>query len=228
MPNGARFMPTEPTGRFRSLIDLMEQIDRGQFEEAQVAGARRRRLWDVAMPGIERLGELSRATLEGRFRETPVGRAAEAGVMRQTAGLRSRIRDLMARRGVTGQPIEAAAMGRAELAGGEALQQIPISEIGRAEQVAGGVLPSLTQLTRPEFPRVQTGALQYLGQVMPYNLSLEGLYSRFAEQLGRGRGEEEIYRRPPTTGIEELFNVLRPRTAVTGAGTPAAAGGGAI
>ncbi len=110
------------------------------------------------------------------------------------------------------------------MAGGRAIQEAPISQLGTATQAAGGVLPSLTQLSRPEFPRVQTGALQYLSQVLPYNLSLEGLYSRFAEQLGQGVGQEEVFRRPPTTGIEELFNVMRPSTDVAGA----AAGGGAI
>jgi len=203
------FMPTTPTGRYRSMVDLMDQIDRAQFDEAQKQGARRERLWDVAMPSIERLSEYYDKTLQGGWSDTPIGRAATASVMRSTSNLKKRIRETMAARGMSGQPAETTALVDAELSGGQALNQLPLSQIPAAESFAGGTLPSLAAASAPQFPRVQTGAMQYLGQVLPYNLQLENMYDKWANLIGRGQGAQDVYRRKPTSGIEELFNAVR-------------------
>ncbi len=204
-----QFMPTEAGGRAGSIIDLMEQVDRAQFEEAQVAGARRGRLWDLAMPGIERLADFYGKTLQGDFAGTPMGRAATASVMRSTSNLKKRIRETMAARGMAGQPGETTALAGAELQGGQALQQLPLGQLESAERFTAGTLPSLTAATTPQFPKVQTGALQYLGQVLPYNLQLEGMWDKWSHLLGRGQAGQEVFQRPATTGIEDLFNVAR-------------------
>ncbi len=204
-----RFMPTEPTGRYKSLIDLMEQIDRGGFEEFQKEGIRRDRLFDIAMPGIEKMAELSGKILEGDFEDTAIGRATQSQAMRGTANLKKRIREVMAARGMSGQPLEASATLSAEISGGTELQRSALSQVPGAMETAGRTLPSLTALAQPRAPRVQTGALQYLGQVLPYNLNLEGMYDKWAHLLGRGEGEEQFYKRPPQSGIERLFDFQR-------------------
>jgi hypothetical protein len=203
------YMSVTPFGPYGNIVDLMGSVDRGALEEAQLDSIRRRRLWDTAMPGIESLADYYGKTIGGAWEDTPTGRAAQAQVMRNTSNLKSRIRDLMASRGLSGQALETSGLVNAELSGGRALNELPVSQIPAATRFMSGTLPGLTQLTQPRFKNVQTGALQYLGQVLPYNLSLEGMHDKYSYLLGQGQGMGRTYGGNKTGDIADLFNVGR-------------------
>ena len=188
----SNYMPTEPFGPYADIIDLMRSGDEGALEEAQKQGIRRDRLWDMAMPGLEGLSDYYNKIMGGAWQDTPIGRSAQASIMKGTSGLKGRVRQLMASRGMSGQPMETSGLMQAEMQGGQAMNQLPVSQVPAATQFLGGSLPGMTQLARPEFKNVQTGALQYLGQVLPYNLGLEGMYDKWSNQIGQGQGMQSV------------------------------------
>ena len=204
MPNGQ--LPLEPKGGVGRLVDLMEQIGRGGYEEFQRQIQRRGRMWDIMQPGLERMGELYGGVLEGAWEGTPMGRAMQANVMRSTEDLKGRIRTLMARRGAAGQPLETGALREAELGRGAELGRIPLAMMGPAAEFFGRTAPGVTGITEPRQPQVQTGALQYLSQALPYNLGLQQMRGRWEEMLGFGQGQFEGARRFP---IAEMFGETR-------------------
>jgi hypothetical protein len=159
-------------------------------------------MFDLLQPGLERMAETYGGILEGAFEETPAGRALQANVERRTADLRGRIRNLMARRGAAGQPLETGALRDVELGRGEALTRIPLELMGEAGEFFGRTLPGVTGITQPRVPQVQTGALQYLSQALPYNLGLQRDIGRYQFETGFGQGQFEGARRFP---IAELF-----------------------
>lgn len=197
---------TPPTGKVESIIDLMERIDRGSFEEFQKESIRRDRLFDLAMPGIEKLSEFTNRVLGGDFENTAIGRAAQAQAARSTSNLKQRIRESLGARGLAGQPLETSALLQADIQGGAEVSRAALSALPGAFQAAGQTLPGLTQLAQPRAPQVQTGALQYLGQVLPYNLNLESMFDKWANLLGQGQGANQALDRPPRSGVEQLFN----------------------
>ena len=203
------FMPTNPTGQYKEMFDLMGQIDQGTWEDQQRESIRRQRLFDIAMPGIEKFADYTNKVLEGDFEDTAIGRATQSQVMRNTSNLQKRIKEVMAARGISGGALETSGMVQAEIAGGTDLNRTAVSQVPGALQAAGSTIPGLTQLAQPRQTQVQTGALQYLGQVLPYNLNLEGMYDKWSNLEAQGQGREQIYKRPPQSGIEQLFNFSR-------------------
>lgn len=199
MPNGIGIEPTGAAGRS---IRLMEQIGMGGWEEYQRQMQRRGRAWDIMMPGIEKLSEMFGGILEGAWQDTPMGRAMQANIMRTTAGLKGRISELMAKRGVTGQPLETGMLGRAELGRGAELARVPLALMGQAGEFFGKTMPGVIGMAQPQQPQVQTGALQYLSQVLPYDLGLRQMRGRWEEMLGMGEGMQAGAQRFP---IAEMF-----------------------
>lgn len=205
----ASYMPTEPFGPYKSIIDLMRQGDLASLEETQKESIRKDRLWDMAMPGLESLTKYYDKIMGGAWQDTPTGRAAQAQVMQNTSSLKGRVRELMASRGMSGQPMETQGLVGAEMAGGQAMNQLPLSQVPAATQFLGQTMPGATQLANPQFKNVQTGALNYLGQVLPYNLGLEGMYDKWSALLGQGQGMQGVYGNKPGGDIADLFNVGR-------------------
>lgn len=199
MPNG---LPLEPRGGVGRLVNLMEQIGRGGYEEFQREAQRRGRAWDIMQPGLERMAETFGGVLQGAWEDTPMGRALQANIMRTTEGVKGRIRTLMARRGAAGQPLETGALREAELGRGAELARAPLAMMGPAAEFFGRTMPGVTSLAQPRQPQVQTGALQYLSQALPYNLGLRQMRGRWEEMLGAGQGLWEGTQRFP---IAEMF-----------------------
>ena len=200
MPNG---LPLEPKGGVGRLVDLMEQIGRGGYEEFQRDVQRKGRAWDIMQPGLESMAEMFGGVLQGAWEDTPMGRALQANVMRSTEDLKGRIGTLMAKRGAAGQPLETGALREAELGRGAELTRIPLAMMGPAGEFFGRTMPGVTSLAQPRQPQVQTGALQYLSQALPYNLGLKQMQGRWEELLGAGQGMFEGAKRFP---ISEIFN----------------------
>ena len=198
---------TPPTGRVEDILDLMERSDRGSFENFQKESIRRDRLFDLAMPGIEKLSDFTNRVLEGDFENTAIGRAAQSQAARSTSNLKQRIRENLGARGLSGQPLETSALTQADIQGSGEVNRAALSALPGAFQAAGQTLPGLTQLAQPRAPQVQTGALQYLGQVLPYNLNLESMFDKWANLLGQGTAQNQVLdRSSATSGIERLFN----------------------
>lgn len=195
-------MPLQPTGAVKQSIDLMQQIGMGGWEEFQRESQRRGRAWDIMMPGLERMSEMYGGILEGDWQDTPMGRAMQANIMRSTEGLKGRISELMHKRGMTGQPMETGMLGQAELGRGAELGRIPMAMMDKAGQFFGQTMPGVTSLAQPRQPQVQTGALQYLSQVLPYNLGIQQMTGRWEEMLGWGQGQQQGGQRFP---ISEIF-----------------------
>ena len=153
-------------------------------------------------PGLESMAEMFGGVLQGAWQDTPGGRALQANIMRSTEDLKGRIKTLMAGRGVAGQPLETGALREAELGRGAELGRVPLALMGRAGEFFGRTLPGIASSTQPRQPQVQTGALQYLSQVLPYNLGQQQMQGRWEEMLGFGQGQFEGAKRFP---IAEMF-----------------------
>ncbi len=198
MPNGQ--LPLEPSGSIKQMIDLMQQIGMGGWEEFQKEAQRRGRAWDIMMPGLESMAEMYGGVLQGAWQDTPMGRALQANVMRSTEDLKGRIGTLMAKRGLAGQPLETGALREAELGRGAEMSRIPLAVMGQAGQFFGQTMPGVVSQAQPRQPQVQTGALQYLSQVLPYNLAQQQMQGRWEEMIGWGQGQQNRF------PISDIFN----------------------